>query len=101
MEIWKRKFNGEEVNILFTGKRYIFEGKYSGLLCVATRHSKENNTFSLMVTETNSNKVFKFVNKFIQVEDNRHRSNPVEIVYDLINHYNMKEFYINVEVGIY
>ena len=38
MEIYKIKRKGYEVNVIFTGKQYIFHNSYFGILAVATRN---------------------------------------------------------------
>ena len=50
MEIYKIERQGCEVNVLFTGKQYIFQNSYYGILAVATRKGYEDedmNTFTL------------------------------------------------------
>lgn len=50
MEIYKIERNGCEVNVIFTGKQYIFQNSYLGILAVATRkgyEDEEMNTFTL------------------------------------------------------
>lgn len=50
MEIYKIKRNGCEVNVIFTGKQYIFHNSYFGILAVATRKGykdEEMHTFIL------------------------------------------------------
>lgn len=50
MEIYKIERQGREVNVLFTGKQYIFQNSYYGILAVATRKGykdEDMNTFTL------------------------------------------------------
>lgn len=50
MEIYKIKRNECEVNVIFTGKQYIFHNSYFGILAVATRKGykdEEMHTFIL------------------------------------------------------
>lgn len=50
MEIYKIERQGCEVNVLFTGKQYIFQHSYYGILAVATRKGykdEDMNTFTL------------------------------------------------------
>ena len=44
MEIYKIKRNGCEVNVIFTGKQYIFHNSYFGILAVATRKADTYST---------------------------------------------------------
>lgn len=50
MELYKISRNGCEVNVIFTGKQYIFQNQFYGILAIATRKGykeDEQNTFLL------------------------------------------------------
>lgn len=50
MELYKITRNGCEVNVIFTGKQYIFQNGFYGILAIATRKGykeDEQNTFTL------------------------------------------------------
>lgn len=105
MEIYKIKRNECEVNVIFTGKQYIFHNSYFGILAVATRKGYEDedmNTFTLEYGNDNTTggsfgddycatMAKRVINKLESIYSER------EIHYDIVQVDVNKKYFIDIQ----